>query len=122
MTNFERYRNKILELIDDDEFLSPHRVAVDLTTGESKECYKINCNECLFQNSNCDQGLIKWLYEECKTIIKPYPFCGKIDTVRIKKEGDQYIILCNVHKGGCGGSSGYYYFQEEAIEKWNQRV
>ena len=121
MTNFEKFKDKILELIDDDEF-SSHRVAVDLTTGEPKECDKFDCNRCLFQNSNCNQRLIKWLYEECKTIIKPCPFCGKTDTIKIKKEGDQYIILCNVHKGGCGGSSGYYYFQEEAIEKWNQRV
>lgn len=122
MTNFEKFKDKILELIDDDEFFSPHIVAVDLTTGEPKKCYKINCNDCLFQNSNCDQGLIKWLYEECKSIIKPCPFCGKTDTVRIRKEEDQYIILCNVHKGGCGGSSGYYYSQEEAIDNWNQRV
>lgn len=121
MTNFEKFKDKILELIDDDEF-SAYSVAVDLTTGEPEECDKFDCNRCLFQNSNCNQRLIKWLYEECKTIIKPCPFCGKTESIKLKYSGTQCQILCNIHKGGCGSSSGYYNSEIEAIDKWNQRV
>lgn len=121
MTNFERFKDEILNFIDDDKF-SDCSVAVDLTTGEPEKCYKFDCNRCLFQNSNCNQRLIKWLYEEYKPIIKSCPFCGKTDTVKIKKEGNQYIIICSIHKGGCGSSSGYYNSEVEAIDKWNQRV
>lgn len=78
MTNFEKFKDKILELIDDDEF-SSHRVAVDLTTGEPEECDKFDCNRCLFQNSNCNQRLIKWLYEEYKELKVETPKLSKFE-------------------------------------------
>ncbi|MGN0444222.1 MAG: hypothetical protein ACI4F5_06380 [Acutalibacteraceae bacterium] len=31
-------------------------------------------------------------------------------------------VVCNVNKGGCGASSGYYPTKKEAIEAWNRRV
>lgn len=121
MTNFEKFKDKILELIDDDEF-SAYSVAVDLTTGKPKECDKFDCSRCLFQNSNCNQRLIKWLYEEYKPIIKPCPFCGKTESIKLKYSGIQCQILCDIHKGGCGSSSGYYNSEIKTIDKWNQRV
>ena len=33
----------------------------------------------------------------------------------------KYLIVCNVHLGGCGAASGLYDTKEEAIEAWNRR-
>lgn len=121
MTNFEKFKDKILELIDDDKFFT-NRVAVDLTTGKPEECGKLNCNNCLFYNNCNERTLLRWLYAENKPNLKPCPFCGKTDTVLVNRDDTQYAVFCSVHKNGCGGASGYYYSEDEAIEKWNQRV
>lgn len=76
MTNFEKYKDEILNFIDDCKFFDCS-VAVDLTTGKPEKCCKIDCNKCLFRNSNCNQGLIKWLYEEYKEL--------KIETPKLSK-------------------------------------
>lgn len=125
MTNFEKHKDKILELANSKKFMG-----INLITNEPIDCLETGiCNDkCLFYNQNCYtsidtiSSLIKWLYEEYKPIIKPCPFCGKTDTIKIKKEENQYVICCSVHKGGCGSSSGYYNSEIEAIDKWNQRV
>ncbi|MBU2701144.1 hypothetical protein Ga0466249_002258 [Sporomusaceae bacterium BoRhaA] len=33
-----------------------------------------------------------------------------------------YTVVCNINKGGCGASSGYYQTKEQAIKAWNRRV
>ena len=57
--------------------------------------------------------------------LKPCPFCGQKKTVVLNQEEDgvqkgMYQVICNCLKGGCGSSSGYWYFDEEAIEAWNR--
>lgn len=74
----------------------------------------------------------------------PCPFCGWGKTVEFtdvlemescKKALDKdcccdyepngcsmVAVVCNVHKGGCGASSGYAGSYEEAAKKWNSRV
>ena len=67
--------------------------------------------------------------------LKPCPFCGgeNIEISTCKELEDCanfeecqsigfYSIVCNINKGGCGASSGYYPTVEEAIEAWNRRT
>ncbi len=76
--------------------------------------------------------------------LKPCPFCGKKVAVMTNAhdleecsnfENDnchcsefesnpcEYnTVVCDVNKGGCGASSGYYPTIEEAIEAWNRRA
>ena len=66
--------------------------------------------------------------------IEKCPFCGKevAETSNCKElcrhfEGclatEPYVcVVCNVHEGGCGASSGYYDSAEKAIAAWNRRV
>ena len=54
------------------------------------------------------------------------PFCGgegKI-IVRRGKNGwrDRYSVLCDYDDGGCGSESGWYHYEQEAIEAWNRRA
>lgn len=74
--------------------------------------------------------------------LKPCPFCGKAGTVEITDAHDLeecenfedeecpaetggscgfHAVVCSVHKGGCGASSGYAPTEKEAVELWNRR-
>lgn len=125
MTNFERYRDEILKFANNKKFMG-----INLITNEPIDCLETGiCNDkCLFYNQNCYtsidtiSSLIKWLYEEYKPTAKPCPFCGKTESIKLKYSNTQCQILCDIHKGGCGSSSGYYNSEIEAIDKWNQRV
>lgn len=58
--------------------------------------------------------------------LKKCPFCGGEGTVIVRKgkDGwrDRYAVLCDYNHGGCGAESGWYHYEEEAIESWNRRV
>lgn len=55
-----------------------------------------------------------------KVELKPCPFCGG-KNIEFCTLGF-YSMVCNVNKGGCGASSGYFSTVEKAIEAWNRRV
>ena len=67
--------------------------------------------------------------------IEKCPFCDK-DVAEISncKEMEEcrhfekcpatepYVcVVCNMHEGGCGASSGYYNSEAKAIAAWNRR-
>ena len=68
--------------------------------------------------------------------IEKCPFCGKevaeISNCRELEEcrhfeecpaTEPYVcVVCNMHEGGCGASSGYYDSTEKAIVAWNRRA
>ena len=68
--------------------------------------------------------------------IEKCPFCGK-DVAEISNcqeleecrhfekchaTGPYVCVVCNIHEGGCGASSGYYVSEEKAIAAWNSRA
>ena len=61
MTNFERYRNEILEISKNGD-----RVAVDKCTKKVHSCNEVTCWNCVFYNgdASCAAPLMLWLYEE----------------------------------------------------------
>lgn len=59
--------------------------------------------------------------------IKKCPFCGgNFAEYNLCEDEDtlveQYNIVCNAQKGGCGASCGYAFTKKEAEKKWNRRV
>lgn len=72
--------------------------------------------------------------------LKPCPFCGKsvaeIDDAKELggcpyyddcdqaeyEQCEMHTVVCNVHKGGCGASSGYYDTVEDAVAAWNRHA
>lgn len=77
--------------------------------------------------------------------LKPCPFCGNLnleltnihdleecgnfDTDYCPCEEYEnpgacgyYTIVCNVNKGGCGSTFGYFTSKEKAIKAWNRRA
>lgn len=61
-------------------------------------------------------------------VLKPCPFCGDNEAplvvVRRGKDGwrDRFLVLCDYEHGGCGGSSGWYHYEPEAVGAWNRRA
>jgi len=68
--------------------------------------------------------------------IERCPFCGKnVAEISNCKElegcrhfegcpaTEPYVcVVCNMHEGGCGASSGYYDSEAKAIAAWNRRT
>lgn len=65
MTNFEKYREQLLN------FISTHGVAPAREDGEFARCGDTNCTECDFRDENCAVKFIKWLYEDDGTGCLP---------------------------------------------------
>ena len=58
MTNFEKYREQLLN------FISTNGVTPAREDGEFARCGDTSCTECDFRDKNCTVKLIKWLYED----------------------------------------------------------
>ncbi len=58
--------------------------------------------------------------------LQPCPFCDnknfQIETDLSMGEPAQYLIVCDIHNGGCGASSGYRDTEKEAIKAWSTRA
>lgn len=61
MTNFEKYKDVILEISKNGD-----RVAIDKCTGALRVCRNINCDNCALctDSISCTAPLMLWLYEE----------------------------------------------------------
>ena len=56
--------------------------------------------------------------EECANFADEICPCENYEAV----DCSYFTVLCNMNKGGCGASSGYYVTEEKAIAAWNMRV
>ena len=60
--------------------------------------------------------------------LKPCPFCGEKEPVRFMtrkgKDGfrDYFYVLCEYDTGGCGASSGWHHYEDDAVDAWNNRA
>ncbi len=54
--------------------------------------------------------------------LKPCPFCGS-ETIEINSpNGIDKEVICNLGKGGCGATVGWYVSIQKLRKAWNQRV
>ena len=60
--------------------------------------------------------------------LKPCPFCGErlapALMIRDASHGlnNMYQIECEIDTGGCGARSGWFFWRDEAVNKWNRRA
>lgn len=61
-------------------------------------------------------------------ILKLCPFCGRTKFVRVRSylnthtfEIEEYAVVCDHRRGGCGSESGHYSSPEDAVKYWNMR-
>ena len=80
MTNFEYYKEEILEITFHDEKFG-------FINNNVQACYQTKCNQCLFKDGDtgyCQKKLYQWLYEEHKEqpklTKKERQFCELVET------------------------------------------
>lgn len=94
MTNAEKYKDELLEIIKIGK-----NFAVEKESGKLIPCYRLLCNDCLLKGSNCVRKKLEWLlaeYEEPKINIPPDT---PIDTkVLVSDDG---VVWNKRHYAGC---------------------
>lgn len=123
MTNFEKYQDKIKEIID-------KRDNVALVNGEPIECDSLEtCKNCGFHNPgrSCMWRLIKWACEEYKEPKINLPDDIKVDTPILVSDTGEYwhrrYFAKNekdcVYTWDNGGTSWSSYNMVMAMSAWN---
>lgn len=62
--------------------------------------------------------------------LKPCPFCGSKNVLLLTEKelkedetkGDYMTVVCDLHRGGCGATSGFRQYEEDAVDAWNRRT
>jgi len=65
--------------------------------------------------------------------LKPCPFCGNTEPELTQfadadwvshEDSDElgFFVICSVHRGGCGASSGWKLEATEVTDLWNKRT
>ena len=65
MTNFEKYKDEILEIVEYSDIAS---IAIDNKKNKPQCCGGTQCSQCIrYDNGHCSsRNFFKWLYEEAK--------------------------------------------------------
>lgn len=54
--------------------------------------------------------------------LKPCPFCGEHEMIRIQRTWNGTRDVCSVHCLGCGTVTGISFTVEQAVNAWNTRA
>lgn len=98
MTNFEKYKDKLIKIKGDFAFDKDTEEIVGCNTLNGIE-RRIECEDCLFNSGNCfESDKIKWLYSECK---EPILSNNELELINVlsKISGKEYkYIARNGHR------------------------
>lgn len=93
MTNFEKYREEILKISENDnDFAVPRQTRVPM------ECIYVSCRDCLFDGKRCQSARARWLYEEAvesapTLTVKERGFCEIIQSGYIARDQEGSLWL-----------------------------
>lgn len=91
MTNFEKYKDEILEIVEHNDIAS---IAIDIKKNKPQYCNGTRCSQCIRygDDGRCSsQNLFKWLYEEAKEslptlTLKERRFCEIVKSGYIARD------------------------------------
>ena len=111
MTNFERYRNEILEISKNGD-----RVAIDKCTKKVQSCSDVTCWNCVFYNgdASCSALLMLWLYEEYQEPPVDWSMVPIDTKVLVSNSGNHW---CKRYFAKCKG--GRYYTWYQGATSWS---
>lgn len=73
MTNFEYYKNEIMELAEQGKALA-------VVDGKPMACFDATCGNCDLEDAHCEVNLIKWLYSEHRSLTdNDITMCHAVD-------------------------------------------
>ena len=98
MTNFEKYKDEILEIVEHNDIAS---IAIDIKKNKPQYCSGTRCSQCIRygDDGRCSsQDLFKWLYEEAKEslptlTLKERGFCEIIENGYIARDQNGSLWL-----------------------------
>ena len=121
MTNFEYYKEEILEIINNGDSLG-------VCKGKPVKCTSIECSECISSDGQgCDKGIYPWLYaehtEQPKLTKKERQFCELVETGWIVRGelGDLNFWIKKPEKRH-QGAYGYWMASSNDDEKYNNGI
>lgn len=96
MTNFEKYKDEILEIVEHNNIAS---IAIDIKKNKPQYCSGTRCSQCIrySDDGRCSsQDLFKWLYEEAKEslptlTLKERAFCEIVKSGYIARDRDESL-------------------------------
>ena len=95
MTNFEKYKDEILEIVEYGDIAS---IAIDNKKNKPQYCSGTQCSQCIrYDNGHCSsRNLFKWLYEEAKEplptlTLKERAFCEIVKSGYIARDRDESL-------------------------------
>lgn len=80
---------------------------------------EIKLEECPFCGADVAEMLDAHDLEECGNFEDERCPCEWYENVGKCK---LHTVVCNINKGGCGASSGYFETEERAAKAWNSRT
>lgn len=88
MTNFEKYKDVILEISKNGD-----RVAVDRRTKKVQSCSDVTCWNCVFYNgdASCSAPSILWLYEEYQEQKVDWSKVPVDTKILVSQDGDRWL-------------------------------
>lgn len=112
MTNFEKYKDEILEIVEHNDIAS---IAIDIKKNKPQYCNGTRCSQCIRygDDGRCSsQNLFKWLYEEAKEslptlTLKERGFCEIIRSGYIARDSDTTLWVFTSEPSELYGVWGY---------------
>lgn len=121
MTNFEKYKDEILEIAENDGVLALLRA-----TGEPVNCGHIHCSDCIFCPDNCQSKVLLWMYDEAieeppRLTAKERGFCEIIRSGYIARDKNGSITWWNSANGRCEQLNGeaFTFITWESDKAWS---
>lgn len=114
MTNFEKYRNEILEISKNGD-----RVAVDKCTKKVQSCSEWTCWNCVFYNDDafCSVLLMLWLYEEYQESPVDWSKVAVDTKILVSDDGEEWYRAYFARY-----ENGMVYCWENGATSWTTRI
>lgn len=120
MTNFEKYKDELMAMADDD-------VKVALVNGVPRRCDGTNCCDCDFYNcSYCSAELLKWLYKEfCpykrgERVILTVPGQPPFRCYFAEQKGEGYVSVFSGGRDEWGSNGDTMTYPEKYIKPYKE--
>lgn len=118
MTNFEKYKDKIIDASRKDWNGEIGIIKRTDNVIDILPCEGCNCELCFFNNfSSCISAMIEWFAEDWRENLKP----GTIVQVKNEQLNGEFIITAEAEDSTIDGSSRYWFLNKDGCFNITQK-